>query len=51
MNPIHRDSEEPDQVIDLDASKLSPNAALWWKMCIFVEAHFRRAKLQKDDEN
>jgi hypothetical protein len=38
--------DDADKVIDLDDGKFSADAALWWKACVFVQAHMRRSALE-----
>jgi hypothetical protein len=40
---------DADRVIDVDREKLSPNEALFWKICVFCEAHL--GLQSKEDTN
>ena len=44
-----QDTQGPDRVIDVDAEKKDPDETLFWKICIFCEAHLRREDTEKQN--
>ena len=44
-----QDAQGPDRVIDVDAENKNADETLFWKICLFCEAHLHREDPEKHD--